>query len=94
MKKRYNKGKDNNLYFYRDSSQNEIDLLIKDGSDITAVEIKSSMTYHPEFEKTLRKLGTWINTPVKNKAIIYTGNYENSIGEIKLLNYRNMYQAL
>ena len=29
LKQRYNQGKESNLYFYRDSNQNEIDLLLK-----------------------------------------------------------------
>ena len=93
LKKRYNKGKESNLYFYRDSSQNEVDLLIKNGMTLSAIEIKSSLTYHPDFEKTLRKLDTWIGNTINSKAIIYTGNFENTAGEIKLLNYRNMQEA-
>ena len=29
LKRRYNLGKESNLYFYRDSNQNEVDLLLK-----------------------------------------------------------------
>lgn len=29
LKRRYNQGKESNLYFYRDSNQNEVDLLLK-----------------------------------------------------------------
>lgn len=94
LKKRYNIGKESNLYFYRDSSQNEVDLIMQTGNGLTAVEIKSSMTYHNDFEKSLRKIDTWINEKVINKAVIYAGNLENTSGEIKLLNYKNMGEIL
>ena len=29
LKQRYNMGKESNLYFYRDSTQNEVDLVLK-----------------------------------------------------------------
>lgn len=35
LKRRYNRGKESNLYFYRDSNQNEIDLLLKKVWDFT-----------------------------------------------------------
>ena len=51
MKRRYNQGKESNLYFYRDSHQNEIDLILKSSSGLYGIEIKSAMTYHADFEK-------------------------------------------
>lgn len=90
LKKRYNQGKEGNIFFYRDSNQNEIDLLIKRGSGLYGVEIKSSMTYHSDFEKSLKRMEDWIKAPVEGKAVVYAGTLENTAGAIKLLNYRNM----
>lgn len=41
------------LYFYRDSNNNEIDLLIDKGTKIIPVEIKSALTYNNSFSKGL-----------------------------------------
>lgn len=90
VKKRYNQGRASNIYFYRDSNQNEIDLLIKEGDSLKGIEIKSAMTYNTVFEKSLRKMPEWVKSPVTSRAVIYTGEMENTSGEIKLLNYRNM----
>jgi predicted AAA+ superfamily ATPase len=90
LKRRYNEGKESNIYFYRDSNQNEVDLLIKENSGISAIEIKSSMTYNTDFEKSLRHIDGWINEPVLNKTIIYAGSLENTAGDVKLLNYKNI----
>jgi len=90
MKHRYNQGKDGGVFFYRDSNQNEVDVLLKQEGEITAVEVKSSMTYHPSFEKTLRQLQDWIKTPVTKRAVVYAGEFENNGSDIKLLNYNSL----
>lgn len=94
LKQRYNQGKESNLYFYRDSNQNEIDLLLKRNTRLYGIEIKSSMTYHKDFEKALKRIDEWVKAPVDGKAVVYAGNFENSAGEIKLLNYTNMDEVL
>ena len=90
LKQRYNQGKESNLYFYRDSNQNEIDLLLRKQTGLYGIEIKSAMTYHTEFEKALKQMNKWIKEPVVGKAVIYAGTLENSAGEINLLNYSHM----
>lgn len=94
LKQRYNLGKESNLYFYRDSNQNEIDLLLKRNTRLYGIEIKSSMTYHKDFEKALKRIDEWVKAPVDGKAVVYAGNFENTAGEIKLLNYTNMDEVL
>jgi len=44
LKKRYNAGKTNTLFFWRDNVGNEVDLLIQHGSRRVPVEIKSGQT--------------------------------------------------
>ena len=94
MKRRYNRGKESNLYFYRDSRQNEIDLILKNSSGLYGIEIKSAMTYHVDFEKALKRMDGWINEPILGKAVVYAGSLENDAGEIKLLNYAHLYGIL
>lgn len=94
LKQQYNQGKESNLYFYRDSNQNEIDLLLKRNSRLYGIEIKSSMTYHKDFEKALKRIDEWVKAPVDGKAVVYAGNFENAAGEIKLMNYTNMDEVL
>lgn len=91
LKNRYNQGKGSNLFFYRDSNGNEVDLLLKKGSDYKAIEIKSAMTYHPNFEKGLHAITAVLGERIIEKAIIYAGDFEDTTtGRIKLLNYMNM----
>ena len=71
--------------------QNEVDILLKEEGEITAIEVKSSMTYHTSFENTISKLSEWIKTPITNKMIVYSGDFENTTGNIKVLNYRHLH---
>ena len=70
--------------------QNEVDLLIKEEGEITALEVKSSQTYSPSFEATLRKLSGWIKTPLRKKGVVYAGEFENTAGDIGVINYKHL----
>ena len=94
IKHHYNMGLEGGVFFYRDSNQNEVDLLIKQEGELTAIEVKSSMTYCSSFEKTLTQIEGWIKTPISKKAIVYSGDFENSSGDINLINYRHISSIL
>ena len=94
IKHRYNMGLEGGVFFYRDSNQNEVDILIKQEGELTAIEVKSSMTYSSSFEKTLTQIEGWIKPPISKKAIVYSGDFENSSGDINLINYRHIASIL
>ncbi len=90
LKRRLNEGKESNLYFYRDSNLNEVDILEGDESTLNAFEVKSSMTYNSTFEKTLKKLPDWVNATVKKRTVVYAGKIEMTEGDISIVNYKNL----
>lgn len=90
LKRRYNKGKESNLFFYRDGHQNEVDLLRKHGDRFDAIEIKSSQTYHVDFEKGLKVISKAFPGRIDSRTIVYSGTFENTAGDIKLVNYKNI----
>lgn len=90
LKRRFNKGKESNLYFYRDSNQNEIDLVADNTHSVELMEIKSAMTYDPAFGNTLRKADTWFTKPVSKKTIVYAGDMEMPQADIRIVNYRHL----
>ncbi len=51
LKKRLNRGKSPNMYFWRDNTGNEIDLLIEDSGIPEAIEIKSGKTITQDYFK-------------------------------------------
>ncbi len=90
LKKRYNAGKSDNLFFWRDNTGNEIDLLVDQGRMQTAIEIKSGQTITAEFFKGLQ---FWIKlTDAGRGYVIYAGDMvqERSNG-ISVLPYRQIH---
>lgn len=72
LKARYNKGEAANLYFYRDSNNNEVDLLASEGAGLIAVEIKSGSTYRESLLGSIKKLEK-LTTRIKSSYLVYTG---------------------
>jgi len=58
MKNQNAQGNNLNYYYWRDSNQNEIDLLIVDGKKLHCIEMKASLTVRPEHIKALHYLDT------------------------------------
>ena len=75
------------LYFYRDSNQNEVDLLHVTTTGMKAFEIKSAATYSTYFEKALKALPTWVKPTIEESTIIYSGMDERTGADINLRNY-------
>lgn len=86
-KKCLNSMDDPSLYFYRDSNQNEVDLLRVTSSGMKAFEVKSSSTFSSHFEKTLKAFPTWVKPTVEERTIIYAGTEERKEGDILLRNF-------
>ena len=64
LKNRFNAGKLSNLYFYRDKSQREIDIVQEFADTFKAYEIKSASGFHSDFMNNLNYLKThWFITP-------------------------------
>lgn len=91
LKQRFNNAKSSNLFFYRDSHGNEVDLLLKKGNAFRAVEIKSSSTYNPQFSKGLNNIEKVLGNRIEQKAIIYTGSSDKTNPNEQLLNYCDLY---
>ena len=60
------------MYFFRDSSGNEVDLLFKSGRQLTGVEIKSAATWSGNFKKGLRHFSEK-NHPLEHSYVVYSG---------------------
>lgn len=93
IKHQLNKGKSNNLFFYRDSNKNEVDLLLTNGGNFKALEIKSAQTFDRDFLKGLVAFEKVFGNRVLSKNIVYAGDFENNGADFNLLNYRSLYNA-
>jgi uncharacterized protein len=71
MKTRYNKGEPHHLYFWRDNTGNEIDLICEQANSLLPVEIKSGKTITNEY---FRNMHYWLKLSGKKSGkIIYAG---------------------
>jgi len=84
VKCRLNKGLDTNLYFYRDSNQNEVDLLFIRRGQIIPIEIKAAMTYN---EKLLKGIKYFQKLYPEKGYLIYSGKMEFINENIEIINF-------
>ncbi len=89
LKSRFNKGKRNNLYYWRDNTGNEIDVIIDNGKSLVPVEIKSGATVTEDF---FRGTTFWQKlTGSKTGMIVYGGdqNQKRSSGT-EVIGWKNI----
>lgn len=69
-----NNGEQPELYFYRDDSKIEVDLLDYTNHDSPQlIEIKSGETYHPRFAHHLTTVGEILGVPNEQQCVVYRG---------------------
>ncbi len=90
FKSRYNRGKLPNLYFYRDKSQNEVDLIEEKGTKLFAYEIKSAKAFTKSFVKNLDYFRKVAGDDVVSTQVIYDGENDIHTSENGMLNFRNL----
>ena len=89
IKQNNNSGNNESLYFWRDKTGREIDLIVDKTTSFLPIEIKSGKTVHDEFFKNLRY---WLKlTGEKQGIVIYAGesNQKRSEG-IEILSWENL----
>ena len=94
IKNRLNKGFEPNFYFYRDSNQNEVDLIFKNGNNLIPIEIKASQTFHPQFLKGLEYFKALTKERCKKGILIYGGEQEQRLNDFFVYNFRHVGLAL
>ena len=74
LKQRLNKGRQDNLYYWRDKTGNEIDLLMDEAGKLTIMELKSGETISSDFFKGLNYFAS-LNKNAK-QYLIYSGQQQ------------------
>jgi predicted AAA+ superfamily ATPase len=74
LKQQLNRGEAPDLYFFRDSDGNEVDLLFPDGRNLTAIEIKSAQTFSMKQLKGIRRIRA-LSQDVHQAYLVYTGEF-------------------
>lgn len=74
LKYRYNRGMRSNIFFYRESNSNEVDLVAEKGRDLCAIEIKAGATVNHDFFRGLHHFAKAVGSGrVIRGGVIYGG---------------------
>ncbi len=90
IKSQYAIGVEPAIYFWRDSNQNEVDLLIESNNQLHAVEIKSSATMNPVFFKTLKIFQSLSHINPDNLSVVYAGDIDYQTDNGRFVSWKNM----
>lgn len=93
VKSQHNQGRPAELYYFRDAKGNEVDLLIPDGRQLKAIEIKSAATFKQDHLKGLRRFRS-LAPNLSDSYLIYNGEQQTLSDQTTALNFRNSHQIL
>ena len=94
LKERWNQGHIADFYFFRDSNENEVDLLVMEGRNILAMEIKSCSTFSTGLLKGIFRIKKLMDNAFLKTFLIYNGKpFERSDG-ISALHFRDAAQNI
>ncbi|MCB1758646.1 MAG: ATP-binding protein [Gammaproteobacteria bacterium] len=85
LKARYNAGETSNLYFWRDRSGHEVDLLIDHGTHLSPMEIKSGQTINKDYFKGLEFWRKLAGETARKAWLVYGGDTRQTRSEVTIL---------
>jgi predicted AAA+ superfamily ATPase len=83
-------GKEPELYFWRDSNQNEIDLLYELNGKINAIEIKSAATLNNRFLGNLKHFQSVSQISKQNLFVVYGGDLDYYTSDGSFISWKNL----
>jgi predicted AAA+ superfamily ATPase len=86
VKWRLNRGLRPELYFYRDTQGNEVDLLIREGRKLVPVEIKSASTFTEDFVRGNEHFRKTVGNRSSPGYVFYNGEKQFQFKGVRILN--------
>jgi len=90
LKRRYNRALPSNLYYWRDRTGNEVDVLIEEGSRLVPIEIKSGQTVTTDHLTGLARWLALAGTTAVSPRLIYGGDSGYSRSGIEVTPWREI----
>ena len=87
----YNRGKLPNLFFYRDKSQKEVDLILEQGADLYAYEIKSAKVFTRSFLSGLDYFRKIAGKNIVSTQVIFDGESSVVSDFNGVINFRDIF---
>lgn len=88
LKNELHTGKHADLYYFRDSNGNEVDLIIDRKNSREFIEIKSSHTFRPEMIQPMIRL----KRNNEQGFLLYKGKERGYSADIKIMNYKSYFK--
>ena len=93
LKDRLNAGESAEMYFYRDSNGNEVDLLLPTGGKLHAIEIKAGATVNPDYFKGLKTFAAHHPQVLAGGGVVYGGIQSQSRSDWPVYSWLNLQYA-
>jgi predicted AAA+ superfamily ATPase len=90
LKRCYNAGQPSNLFFWRDRTGNEVDVLLDEGATLRPVEVKSGATLNSDFFTGLKKWCDLAGRKAGQPALIYGGEQTATREATQVLAWRRI----
>lgn len=91
MKQRFNQGLASNLYFWRNNTGEEVDLVLEEGAQLQPVEIKSSQTFNAAFVDGLTKWARYAGDAALPARLVYGGDDNMVRNGVAVQSWRAMF---
>lgn len=86
----YNNGQKPPLYFWRDNTGNEVDLIIDEGVKMKAIEIKSASTIKSEQLKNINYYQSLNKIKTLKTMLIYGGDENFKLNSTEIMSWKNI----
>jgi uncharacterized protein len=90
LKRRYNQGLASNLYFWRNNTGEEVDVVVEQGEQLLPIEIKSSQTFHTSYLDGLNKWARYAGDAALPAQLVYGGEDNMLRGGVAVHSWRDM----
>lgn len=90
VKGRFNRGLPSNLYFWRDSTGNEIDVLADQGDCLAPIEVKAGKTIAADYFAGLRRWRTLAGIVAGKAALVYAGKEQQRRDDVTVIPWRKI----
>lgn len=90
LKRRYNQGLPSNLYFWRNNTGDEVDVLIEQGDKLLPVEIKSGQTFTTDFLAGLHKWTRLAGDCALPPQLVYGGEENMARSGVAVQSWRHL----
>lgn len=85
LKQRFNRALEDNLYFWRDRTGREVDILVDRGTELVPIEVKSGQTVNRDFFRGLESWRQLAGEAAGSGWLVYGGERTASRGAIEVL---------